>query len=54
MLSLSDQLPGADVFRFITFRTVGAVMTALIFIFLFGPKLISTLRVKQGRGAADP
>ena len=50
MLSLSDQLPGADVFRFITFRTVGAVMTALIFVFLFGPKLIATLRVKQGRG----
>ena len=50
MLSLSDQLPGADVFRFITFRTVGAVMTALIFVFLFGPRLIKTLRVKQGRG----
>ncbi len=50
MLSLSDQIPGADVFRFITFRTVGANLTALVFVFLFGPGLISTLRLKQGRG----
>ncbi len=50
MQSLGDQIPGAEVFRFITFRTVGAIMTALMFIFLFGPRLISTLRVKQGRG----
>jgi len=50
MLALGDQIPGTDVFKFITFRTVGAVMTALIFVFLFGPRLISTLRLKQGKG----
>ena len=50
MLALGDQIPGTDVFKFITFRTVGAIMTALIFVFLFGPRLISTLRLKQGKG----
>lgn len=50
MQSLSEQVPGTEVFQFITFRTVGAVLTALIFVFLFGPRLISTLRLKQGKG----
>ena len=50
MISLSDQLPGANVFRYLSFRTGGAIMTALFFIFLFGPQLITVLRVKQGRG----
>ncbi len=50
MTSFGDQIPGADVFKFITFRTMGAVITALIFIFMFGPRLIATLRLKQGKG----
>src|SRR5687767_1331062 len=50
MLGLSDDISLLNVFRYITFRTGGAVMTALFFVFMFGPWLISLLRVKQGRG----
>ncbi len=42
--------PAFNVFRYITFRTGGAVITALLFVFLFGPAIISTLRLKQGKG----
>ena len=50
MVSLSDQFSALNVFRYITFRTGGAIMTALLFVFLFGPTLIATLRMKQGGG----
>lgn len=49
-LSLSDQIPVLNVLRYTTFRTGGAIMTALFLVFLFGPALISKLRLKQGRG----
>ena len=39
-----------NVFRYITFRTGGAVGTALLFVFFFGPAIIAALRVKQGKG----
>lgn len=39
-----------NVFRYITFRTGGATATALLFVFLFGPAIISLLRLKQGKG----
>jgi phospho-N-acetylmuramoyl-pentapeptide-transferase len=39
-----------NVFRYITFRTGGAVLTALAFVFLFGPMIIERLRVSQGKG----
>jgi phospho-N-acetylmuramoyl-pentapeptide-transferase len=45
-----DQIPGFGVFRFITFRTAGATMTALVFVFLFGPTIIAALRLRQGKG----
>ncbi|MFG1461496.1 phospho-N-acetylmuramoyl-pentapeptide-transferase [Xanthobacter sp. DSM 24535] len=47
---LHDFFPGLNVFRYITFRTGGAIVTALLFVFLFGPSIISTLRLKQGKG----
>jgi phospho-N-acetylmuramoyl-pentapeptide-transferase len=47
---LSSQFSALNVFRYITFRAGGAAMTALIFVFLFGPMIIRGLRVKQGRG----
>ncbi|MFW6076513.1 MAG: phospho-N-acetylmuramoyl-pentapeptide-transferase [Hyphomicrobiales bacterium] len=50
LVSLSDQFSVLNVFRYLTFRTGGAIMTALLFVFLFGPGLISMLRLKQGRG----
>ena len=47
---LGDQFTLFNVFRYITFRTGGAVVTALIFSFVLGPVIISTLRAKQGKG----
>jgi phospho-N-acetylmuramoyl-pentapeptide-transferase len=47
---LSDQVSFFNLFRYITFRTGGAIMTALAFVFLFGPAIIRALRVRQGRG----
>jgi len=49
-LELSETIPVLNVFRYLTFRTGAAIMTALFFVFLFGPGLISTLRLRQGRG----
>jgi phospho-N-acetylmuramoyl-pentapeptide-transferase len=39
-----------NVFRYITFRAIGATATALLFVFMFGPKIIDLLRLKQGKG----
>ncbi len=49
-VELSDQISALNVFRYITFRTGGALMTALFLSFMFGPWLISQMRVKQGKG----
>ena len=50
LVELSDQFQPLNVFRYITFRTGGATMTALFCVFLFGPALIKALRIKQGKG----
>lgn len=47
---LSGQFSALNVFKYITFRTGGAIMTALVFVFLFGPKIIAGLRLRQGKG----
>ncbi|MYZ47794.1 phospho-N-acetylmuramoyl-pentapeptide-transferase [Propylenella binzhouense] len=47
---LSDQVSFFNVFRYITFRTGAATMTALLFVFLFGPGIIQLLRLRQGKG----
>ena len=39
-----------NLFRYITFRAGGATATALFFVFFFGPTIISSLRLKQGKG----
>ena len=41
---LGDQVSELNVFRYITFRTAGATMTAVVFVFLFGPAIIAALR----------
>jgi phospho-N-acetylmuramoyl-pentapeptide-transferase len=46
----SDAFGPLNVFRYITFRTGGAVITALLFVFLFGPRIIAALRLHQGKG----
>ena len=45
-----EQFTVLNVFIYITFRTAGAVVTALFFVFLFGPATIRLLRVRQGQG----
>src|SRR5258705_1293645 len=47
---LSDKIPVLNVFRYLTFRTGGAVMTALLICFIIGPALIRWLKVRQGKG----
>ena len=46
----ASQVSALNVFRYITFRVGGATMTALIVVFLFGPIIIRSLRLKQGKG----
>jgi phospho-N-acetylmuramoyl-pentapeptide-transferase len=50
LVGLSDKLSVLNVFRYITFRTGGAIITALLFVFLFGPAIIGRLRALQGKG----
>ncbi|MGY2048780.1 phospho-N-acetylmuramoyl-pentapeptide-transferase [Methylobacterium sp. JK268] len=54
MLYLLSELTGVfspfNVFRYITFRTGGALFTAGFFVFWFGPWIISLLRLRQGKG----
>ena len=50
MSNLQGQIPGANLFNYITFRAGGAVMTALLISFILGPWMIDALRARQGRG----
>jgi phospho-N-acetylmuramoyl-pentapeptide-transferase len=49
---LSDTFLAFNLFRYITFRTGGAIMTALLLSFLFGPAVITWLRNTQN-GASN-
>src|SRR6201746_2807392 len=57
LIDLSNTVPGLgvfrtffNVFRYITFRTGGAMLTGALFVFLFGPWIIDHLRLRQGKG----
>lgn len=50
LVELSDTFSIFNVFRYITFRTGGALITSAFIVFLFGPTIIDLLRVRQGRG----
>src|SRR6202040_3298054 len=57
LIDLSNTVPALsvfrsflNVFRYITFRTGGAMVTGALFVFMFGPWIIDHLRVKQGKG----
>ncbi len=50
LAELGGQISVFNVFRYLTFRTGGALVTAAITVFLFGPMIIRSLRVRQGRG----
>jgi phospho-N-acetylmuramoyl-pentapeptide-transferase len=47
---LADQISVFNVFRYLTFRTGGAIITALVISFIVGPFIIRLLREKQGSG----
>ena len=48
--AFSDTFGPLNVLRYITFRTGGSMITALIFVFMFGPWIIDHLRLRQGKG----
>ena len=50
LTELSDGGDFFNLFRYITFRSGGAFLTALLFGFLFGRPLINVLRKRQGKG----
>jgi phospho-N-acetylmuramoyl-pentapeptide-transferase len=57
LIELSNTVPGLgmfrtflNVFRYITFRTGGAMVTGALVVFLFGPWIIDHLRLRQGKG----
>ena len=50
LIDLSSSFPAFNVFRYITFRTGGAVVTGALFVFLCGPWIIDNLRLRQGKG----
>lgn len=50
LATFSDSLPILNVFRYLTFRTIAAIVTALFLALLIGPRFIAWLKVKQGHG----
>lgn len=46
----SEQISVLNVVQYITFRTGAATMTAMLFVFLFGPGIIRLLKIRQGHG----
>ncbi len=50
LYSLADDFAIFNLFRYITFRTGGAIMTALIIGFVIGPAMIKWLKKKQKEG----
>jgi phospho-N-acetylmuramoyl-pentapeptide-transferase len=50
LADLSSTLSFFNVFRYLTVRTAGSLITALVFVFMFGPWIIDHLRLRQGKG----
>src|ERR1051325_435165 len=50
LVPLADKFAILNVFRYITFRAGGAIMTALLLAFIIGPAMIAWLRARQGKG----
>jgi phospho-N-acetylmuramoyl-pentapeptide-transferase len=50
LADLSHIFSPFNLFRYLTFRTIGAAGSGLFFVFFFGPAIISALRLKQGKG----
>jgi phospho-N-acetylmuramoyl-pentapeptide-transferase len=50
LVPLADEISLLNVFRYLTFRSGGALLTALVISFLLGPRLIRMLRSRQNGG----
>jgi phospho-N-acetylmuramoyl-pentapeptide-transferase len=50
LLTHTDQLAFFRLFKYLSFRAVGAIVTALMIAFMINPMLIRWLKVKQGKG----
>ena len=50
LVDFSDKVQLFNVFRYITFRTGGALITSALIVFMFGPTIIDSLRLRQGKG----
>ncbi len=50
LLPLTDENTIFNLFRYITFRAGGAVLTAMLISFIFGPRIIAWLKLKQHGG----
>ena len=50
LADLSGTLSVFNVFRYLTVRTGGSMITALVFVFMLGPWIIDHLRLRQGKG----
>ena len=50
LADFSGTISALNVFRYLTVRTGGSMMTAGLFVFLFGPWMIAHLRLRQGKG----
>jgi len=46
----SDLFLGSNLFRYLTFRTGGSILTSLLISFIFGKSFITWLKSKQGEG----
>ncbi len=47
LFPLSEQISALNVFRYLTFRSIGAALTALLIAFIVGPVLIGLLEDRQ-------
>ena len=50
LLPLANENTIFNLFRYITFRSGGAILTALIISFIIGPRIIAWLKLKQNEG----
>ena len=50
LVDFADRFTAFNVFRYITFRTGGALITSALIVFIFGPGIINSLRLRQGKG----
>jgi phospho-N-acetylmuramoyl-pentapeptide-transferase len=50
LVELADHIQIFNLFRYITFRAGAAMFTSALIVFMFGPAIINSLRVRQGKG----